>query len=313
MFSSKQLASPSLSIDTVHDGRHVLDAKPLARESIPFIVVLPKEQVAFFTYTWVNAQGVAAAACALFGPGVGKEPIQQRLPDQQIPAGQNFDNWALGGFNMRSDLAFNKAGVQWHSPALKLEFAFEAYHPPYAYGSHPQGCPPYAAHNRIEQAGLVHGELEFNNKKVQFSATGHRDHSWGTRDWLAMQHYEWFVGQTDEGVAVHFWRIQALGQITLRGYVYKGGLMAAVRDLDLQVDFNGAYWQTGYKATVTDELGRKTTVEAECFSHYTLVPDPSFHLRESGASAKIDGAPSVGWMEVAWPKSYLDHIANGNS
>jgi hypothetical protein len=239
--------------------------------------------------------------------------LQQRLPDLLIPSRQNFDDWVIGDFRMRSDLAFNKAHVQWDSPTLSIEFAFEAFHPPYSYASHRLGCPPYAASNRIEQAGLVQGELRFLDRKIQFSATGHRDHSWGPRDWMAMQHYEWFVGQTGDEVAVHFWRIQALGQIEVRGYVYKAGVMAPVTDVDVQVQFDRAFWQTGYTATVTDELGRKTVVHAECFAHYTLAPEPSYHLRESGAGAKIDGAPSVAWMEVAWPKTYLDHISHENT
>jgi hypothetical protein len=312
MFTDKQLASASLAIDSLHDGRHKLDAKPLSRESIPFIVVLPHEKLAFFTYTWVNAAGVAAAACAVFGPGVGKEPLQQRLPDTLIPAQQNFDDWSLGGFRMKSDLAFDTAEISWHSPTLALDFEFEAFHPPYSYASHPDGCPSYAAYNRIEQAGLVKGELKFDGRKIPFSATGHRDHSWGTRDWMAMQHYEWFVGQAGKNVAVHFWRIQALGKIEVRGYVYKNGVMAAVSDVDVRVEFDRSFWQTRYTAALTDELGRKTIVKAECFAHYTLSPEPTYHLRESGADAEIDGSKSVGWMEVAWPQVYLDHINHGN-
>ena len=86
MFQSNQLANPNLSIDAIHDGRHDLGTKPLARESIPYIVVLPDEGIAFFTYTWVTKESVAGSAMAIFGPGVGPAPIQLRLADRPVDA-----------------------------------------------------------------------------------------------------------------------------------------------------------------------------------------------------------------------------------
>jgi hypothetical protein len=308
MFHSSQLASPHLSIDAVHDGRHQLGNKPLGRESIPYIVVLPEEGIALFTYTWVSQSGVAGAAAAIFGPGVGPEPIQQRIADRPVSADMNFDNWVIEDFSLKHDLKFDRAHVHWQTPAATVDFAFEASHPPYAYGSHPRGCPSYAADNRIEQAGRAKGTLTLGNRLISFDATSHRDHSWGTRDWRAMQHYEWFVGQVGSDVAVHFWHLEALGRTEVRGFVYKNDVMAAVTDVQVSVEFDKNYWQQRYTAAVTDDAGRMTVLSTEVFARYTLVPDPTFHLRESGGRTVIDGRQGVGWMEVGWPKAYLDHI-----
>ena len=84
MFDNAVLAEPAMAIDPVHDGRHALPDKAHARESIPYIVVLPEHGIAFFTYTWVNGNSEAGAALAVFGPGVGGPHIQQRLADRQI-------------------------------------------------------------------------------------------------------------------------------------------------------------------------------------------------------------------------------------
>ena len=43
-------------------------------------------------------------------------------------------------------------------------------------------------------------------------------------------------------------------------------------------------------------------------SHYRLVPDPALHLNEGAGRAIIDGKSGVGWMEMAWPADYLEHI-----
>src|SRR3546814_18745026 len=77
-------AEPDMEVDVVHDGRHVLPDVAMGRESIPYIVVLPEHRIAFFTYTWVSKDSVAGAALAVFGPGVGDEPIQQRLADRPV-------------------------------------------------------------------------------------------------------------------------------------------------------------------------------------------------------------------------------------
>jgi hypothetical protein len=107
---------------------------------------------------------------------------------------------------------------------------------------------------------------------------------------------------------VHFWHLQALGRTEVRGFVFKNGLMAAVTDVEVSIEFDKDYWQQQYSAKITDDAGRTTMVSTQVFAHYTLVPDPAFQLRESGGQSVIDGKRGVGWMEVGWPTTYLDHI-----
>jgi hypothetical protein len=312
MFDIAMLAEPEMATDPANDGRHALPNIAMGRESIPYIVVLPEEQIAFFTYTWVTADSKAGAALAIFGPGVGDKPIQQGLADRPVPTDMNFDNWVIDGFTMKQDLKMDKAHIRWETPEAMVEFDFEAFHPAYAYGSDPRGCPSYCATDRIEQAGSVKGTLRIGERVINFDATGHRDHSWGTRDWIPFQQYEWFVGQVGTETSVHFWHFHALGKEHLRGYVFKDGLMSRVDKVDVNVTYDDQYWQMGYVATVTDATGRETTIETEVFGHHTLVPHPKLSLNESGGHAKIDGKIGVGWMECAWPTSYLNHIrANG--
>lgn len=312
MFDNSVLAEPAMAIDVIHDNRHVLPDVAMGRESIPYIIVLPEHGIAMFTYTWVSKDSNAGAAIAIFGPGVGGPPIQQRLADRPVPRDMGFDNWQIDSFTMKQDLKFDRASLFWETPEATIDIDFEAFHPPYAYGHDPRGCPTYCATDRIEQAGRVTGSVRIGERTITVNGTGHRDHSWGTRDWVPFQQYEWFVGQVGTDIAVHFWRFNALGKEHVRGYVFKEGLMSRVETVDVDVDFNEQFWQTGYKATLIDAAGRATSIEASVFGTYCLVPDPAISLNESGATAKIDGHPGVGWMECAWPTAYLDHIrANG--
>lgn len=308
MYDLRCLSRPDLSIDPVHDGRHTLERTEFARESIPYIVNLPEHQIAFFTYTWVDKDNNAGAALAIFGPGVGSQPIQQRLADRPVPADMDFDNWQIEGFSMKQDLQFNKADLAWHNDDVSLQFSYEAFHPAYGYSAHADGCPAFVASDRIEQSGMVVGTLSFGGKTINFETTGHRDHSWGTRDWGTMMHYQWFEGQTTSGVSVHFWNLLALGKRYLRGYVFKDNVQAQVSDLDIDVVYDDQLNQKSFDAKVTDELGRITVIKGEVFGVYPLVPDASIVLNEGGSAVSFDGVDGAGWIEVAWPSYYLEHI-----
>ena len=293
----------------VHDDRHKLPDSPIARESIPTMINDPDVGIAGFTYTWVNGESEAGAVLALFGPAVGDTPIVQGLSDRPVPRDMSFADWRIDGFRMTNDLAFGTSTVTWDSPAAKVDLTFGAFHPPYAYGANKDGCPSYTATDRIEQSGTLKGTITLGDTVHRIDGLGHRDHSWGTRDWRAFQHYNWFEGQTADGVAVHFWRFIALGKINLRGYVVKDGLLAEVTALEIDVTFSDDLWQQQLVATVTDEAGRTTEVRADFYAHYLLVPSPDLSLREGAARATYDGKPGIGWMEVAWPPSYLENVA----
>jgi hypothetical protein len=312
MFDDAMWSDPKLAIAPEHDGRHQLAHRPLARESSAYIAILPDEQIAFFTYTWANQQGEAGAKIAVFGPGMGGQPIEAKLPERTVPAEMDFDRWVLDGFSMEQDLKFDKARIRWESSEVTLQYEFESTHPPYSYASDPRGCPSYCADDRIEQSSRIIGRLAFRDRVIDFDTTGHRDHSWGTRDWMAMQHYHWYLGQVGNDTAVHFWNLQALGENQLRGYVFKDGLMALVDQVDIHVDYDPDYWQRAYTAKLRDSAGRLTTIETMVFGRHPLISDPRMRLHESAGHSTIDGKRGVSWLECAWPKDYLEHIrANG--
>ena len=311
MFENARLSRATLAVDPVHDGRHKLRGdRPLDRESIPILVNLPEEHIAFFTYTWVNSAGDAGAVLAIFGHGVGDAPIQIGLPDRRVPDDMDFSDWTIEGFSMKQDLKFGHADVSWQSEGVSLNFTFDGFHPPYAYSANAEGCPAYCADDRIEQSGRVRGTLTIGERVINFDATGHRDHSWGTRDWLAFQNYRWFHGQVGADCAVHFWHLHALGSTKLYGYVFKDGLMAEVSDIVFTWQHDEQFRQTVLDATLTDEAGRSTAVHVDFFGQFPLVPHPELILMEGAGNAVIDGRAGAGWMEVAWPRAYLDHIGS---
>ena len=139
--SSKKLSARKVpELDPIHDGRHTLANNPFSRESVPYVFVLGEEQIVGCPYTWVDREGVAGGIFFLFGPGVGDEAIVEHFANIQVPPEQNFDDWRVGDIYYSQDMKLQNARISVHGKRASLECTFEAVHPAYFYGVHPNGC-----------------------------------------------------------------------------------------------------------------------------------------------------------------------------
>ena len=172
------------------------------------------------------------------------------------------------------------------------------------------GCPDWAATDRLEQAGTIKGSLVIDGKSYAIDTTCARDHSWGTRNWDTPQHWKWLHAQAGADTCVHFWKIEARGRTVLRGYVLRDGLMAEVTDVDVDWENDDQYRHKSIDAQVRDTAGRTTRVTGQYFAHFPMPPVPTCTLMEGAMSCEIDGAPGVGWSEFMWPTAYLEFLRN---
>ncbi|MBD5801558.1 hypothetical protein AZOA_09730 [Azoarcus sp. Aa7] len=295
-------------LEPTHDARHCLREDALARESLVFMLQLPESGLAAFVYTWVNGLGKAGSAFVVYGPEVG-EVVADFIDGQPVSDDQGFNDWQVGKVTVRHGKPFETAQII-VAPGgrASLEYNFEAVHPPYNYGSHRDGCPGWVAEDRIEQSGRVRGVLTLDGRAIPFDTMGHRDHSWGTRDWYFSQHWKWLEAQAGADLVVHFWEVEALGRKVLRGYVLRDGRMADVTGVDVKFDHDERLAHTAVVADVRDDLGRSTRVEGRTFALYPFVVSPQVVLNEASMSVTIDGAPGVGHVEMCWPTAYLEHV-----
>jgi len=307
MSTQSRLELPERAIDPIHDSRHVLRADALARESLVFMLQIPERDVACFVYTWVNGLGKAGSAFVVYGPRVG-DPIASKCDGIDVPASVGFDNWHVGDITVQHGSPFETVSVRVNTDRAALEYNFEAVHPPYAYNGHKEGCPGWVADARIEQSGKVSGVLTIDGERIPFDTMGHRDHSWGTRDWFFSQNWKWLEAQSGPDRVVHFWEVQALGRTVLRGYVLRDGQMAEVEQVQVQFEHDEQLRHTALRADVVDELGRTTRVEGKTFALYPFVVSPDIVLNEGSMAVTIDGHPGVGHVEMAWPTEYLKHV-----
>jgi hypothetical protein len=295
-------------LDPVHDGRHTLNSNPYARESVPYVVVLREERIVACPYTWVDRDGNAGGIFFLFGEGIGPEPIVEHFANIKLPPSTNFDDWRIGDIYFSQDLNLRNASISVRGKRASLECTFEALHPAYAYGGHERGCPSFLADNRLEQTGRMKGVLTIDGREIPFDTTGCRDHSWGVRDWQSSLHWKWAHMQAGDDLIVHFMEMHALGNVELRGYVVRDGLMAEVESVQTDFEHDDQYLHTAMTSVVRDKAGRTTRLEGRFFGHYLLVPNPQTTLNEGGISGTIDGKPGAGYVEFMWQTAYVEHI-----
>ncbi|WP_295680360.1 hypothetical protein [uncultured Nevskia sp.] len=300
---------PMPILDPVNDGRHKLRNLPLERESIPYVIALPEQGIAAFVYTWVTKDNLAGSALAAYGPGIGDTPVFEAVDGIPMGPEKNFDNWQVGKLHLAQDLKLKTAKFGVVTDRVVIEANYEALHPAFAYSFHPDGCPAFAATDRLEQAGRVHGTIKVDGKAIAFDTFCARDHSWGTRDWGQPQHWKWLHAY-NQGTQVHFWKIEVGGRSELRGYLNRDGQFAQVANVEVSFTTDARYHQKTISATVTDTLGRKVQVEGEYFATLVMPPVPTCTLVEGAMRCTIDGQAAVGWTEFMWPTDYLAYMAS---
>lgn len=296
-------------LDPVNDGRHRLGDRPLERESIPYVIALPEHGIAAFVYTWVTRDNVAGSALAAFGPGIGEAPVFEAVDGVPMGPEKNFDDWQVGNLHLSQDLRMKTARFKVSTARATIEAAYEAVQPAYAYSFHPDGCPSFAATDRLEQAGRVRGTITVDGRSATFDTFCARDHSWGVRDWAQPQHWKWLHAY-NAGTQLHFWQIAIGGRTELRGYLNRDGVLAEVVDLDVSFTTDARYHQKTIAATLTDSAGRRAKVEGAYFATIVMPPVPTCSLVEGAMRCTIDGEAAVGWSEFMWPTDYLAYMAS---
>ncbi len=153
-----------------------------------------------------------------------------------------------------------------------------------------------------EQSGLFEGELVFEGETRGIGPSpGHRDHSWGPRDWSAAAWYRLFSCAFSTDLAFNLWEGRIGGADFVRGYVFDGKNNTAVARSDVAT----IYEKDGKSPKeaiirILDARGRSFEIRAENLGGMT-VPVRGSLLRENVARMRCNGQEGAGLME------YLSH------
>lgn len=283
------------------DGRHNL-AGPLARESLFFTAPLAEEGLSVFVYAWVNGEDRAGRVVSVFGDG-GRSALFDRR-DGIDAGGRGFDDWTIGGLRLRHLEPLSVAELEYAGAGVAFEMRFEALHRAFAYSENAAGCPPCMGEDRFEQSGRVRGRLRVEGRTIDFDGTGHRDHSWGTRDYDAIHHFKWISAQAGAGFALNAFQILWSGEQTIHGYVFRDGELAPVVAMASEVAYDERFAPRRIVSSVRDAAGREVAVEAERFSHLRWEAPPIV-MDDLGCRSRLDGHAGVAHVGLAWTAPFV--------
>ena len=93
------------------------------------------------------------------------------------------------------------------------------------------------ASNHYEQVGKYSGKITMDGKSDPIEATGHRDHSWGLRDWKIPTLWRWFTCQFPGDVAINLSRV-VIGKVDIiNGFIAREGRVFPVRRCTIEEKF----------------------------------------------------------------------------
>jgi len=276
------------------------------RDSLFWETIVPEEGLGFQAYLYLSGAGKAGFNVAAWG--ADEAPLIIDRVEGTVPASMDFDDFSLSGLNVSQTTLGGPTRVRYQSERVRLDFVFEGRHPPFSYRQNPDGLPAWFALNRYEQTGWIKGELVFDGRRIALDRIGHRDHSWGTRDWSAPQHWKWFVAYTPDGSRmINGWIWISRGEWGFAGYVVKDGVTRPIAHIRQQADYGADMRQRRLRAQITDTSGAVTELTLECFGVLKL-PAGDVMIMEGACIATIDGLTGAGQFETQWSQAYLDQL-----
>lgn len=296
------------------DLRHKLDDSPIARESLIFLLFLPEENLGVIAYTWVNGESKAGSMMLVFGDE-NERLAQFHTEGVAVGPDANFDDWTVGPLSVRHGEPHKTAHVLYEHDGVSLDYHFEATTPAFTYHDNADGCPDFLAKNRLEQSGLVRGTLTIGDRVVNFDTTGHRDHSWGNRDWTAFHHYKWVNIQAGSDISINFMHGLAIDQLYQLGYVDRDGVQSPISSIKANIERDDeTYSYTSADITLIDELGRTTEVTAGNRTSLAVWPAGGLESHDAAGRCTVAGVEGIIHIEEGWqPEFVARRIARAKS
>jgi hypothetical protein len=280
------------------------------RDSLFWEMIVPEEDLGMQVYLYITGTGRAGYNVVVWGED--PEPLVLHLGSGDLHDDADLHDLRFEGLRLRQPDPLRSCVLTYERDDVAIEYDFQAVHDAFSYRANPDGVPPWFAENRMEQTGRVRGHLRVGARHVQLDGIGHRDHSWGLRDWGTPQHWKWFVAYTPNGTAVNGWIWIAKGEWGFGGYVARDGVTTPILRIDHHADYDDQMRQRRLEATVVDVDGGSTVVTMESFGVVELPTHDRMAtvIREAACRATIDGQSGAGQFETHWVGSYLEHLTN---
>lgn len=294
--------------------RHSPDSSGRMRDSLFWQTTLPAEEVGFQAYLYLTAAGKAGFNVVLWGDR--ETPLAIEFAQDQVPADMDLDHFSFKGLEIRQTGFGEPVQLDYASERMTLSLRFTGLHRAFSYHDNPDGLPSWFARNRYEQTGWIEGFVESGSRRIELDGMGHRDHSWGNRNWGMPQHWKWFTAYTPDGSRmINGWIWMARGELGCAGYVVRDGELVAIRTICQRASYDPDMSQRHLHAEIVDVAGGVCVVELERFGLVKLPTKDKLGtiIQEAACRATIDGLSGAGQYETHWQQGYIDHLVETNS
>jgi len=186
-----------VAIDKPDEGTHAPTGEQHWRESHYFMFYDEAQDLAgFTTMSFHPNEGLCDAGFLLFRRG----RLAYLYPQRDVGFSGPWDHWTVGGlrYELTEPLRSWRITLQGDQRA-RAGFTFDGVSPVYDYRDNAQTLPACVATAHYEQAGRLRGTLTLGGRQFQVDAVGHRDHSWGVRDWAGPANWKWITALFDDG------------------------------------------------------------------------------------------------------------------
>src|SRR6516225_2021541 len=273
MTAIRQLTQFTPDDDLLHD--EVSASGPYARESLLLTAPIPDEQLLVFLYLWREGGTKWGRFVFVAGPDMN-DPLFLSHADDADYSGENLRDFTVGGLHWRQPKPLTTAEVEFQDKGVELALRFEGIHAPFSWHDNADGCPDWAAHNRFEQSGLTQGSLTLGDRHVEFTGVGHRDHSWGSRNWNMLQHWKWINAATPDGASsLHAMIMWVKGETLINGYLDVNGQVSPIVSAEASADLDDNMVHRAARGRFVDEQGREMTFESRYSAGWSM---PIQHL-----------------------------------
>jgi len=170
-------------------------------------------------------------------------------------------------------LSYQIEGIDWrlryNSKKCKFNLLFRPINEFYAYekGKNENNIRPFKnlASQHIEQAGLFEGDITLKGKQINFGPSpGHRDHSWGVRDWSSVDSYWLFSCTFGQERAFNLWRGSIQNDNFDVGYVFDSGINKEIISSNIKGHYKSKGKEPlGAEISFIDENNKKHKVRCE--------------------------------------------------
>ena len=228
----------------------------------------------------------------------GKIILTKLLVDRNVRL-HDTDRFQLG------DLSYRVEGIDWRlryrSKKCDFDILFRPLNEYYSYigSGKDAGVLKRLATQHIEQAGFFEGSIKLDGNQVNFGlCPGHRDHSWGIRDWGAIDNYLLISCTFSNEKAINLWKGTS-GEKTFQiGYIFDSGKNHEIISSKVK---NIKYTSDGREPkkcelSFKDERESKHSIKCEVVCSVPI-PLPKCIVYETIARVEYDGEVGYGLLE----------------